>query len=54
MKTEVTARTMTVDTKTHKVFLLAAEAGPPSAPKDGKKGRPTILPDTFHVLVVGK
>jgi hypothetical protein len=54
VKTEVTARTMAVDDKTHKVFLLAAEAGPPSAPKDGKKGRPTILPDTFHVLVVGK
>lgn len=54
VKTEVTARTMTVDPQTHKVFLLAAEAGPPSAPKDGKKGRPTILPDTFHVLVVGK
>jgi DNA-binding beta-propeller fold protein YncE len=54
VKTEVTARTMTVDPQTHKVFLLAAEAGPMSAPKDGKKGRPTILPDTFHVLVVGK
>jgi len=54
VKTEVTARTMAVDTKTHKVFMLAAEAGPPSAPKDGKKGRPTILADTFHVLVVGK
>jgi DNA-binding beta-propeller fold protein YncE len=52
--TEVTARTMAVDTQTHKIFLLAAEAGPPSPPKDGKKGRPTILPDTFHVLVVGK
>jgi DNA-binding beta-propeller fold protein YncE len=54
VKTEVTARTMTVDPKTHKVFLLAADAGAPSAPKDGKKGRPQILPDTFHVLVVGK
>jgi DNA-binding beta-propeller fold protein YncE len=54
VKTEVTARTMVVDDKTHKIFLLGAEAGPPSAPKDGKKGRPTILPDTFHILVVGK
>jgi len=52
--TERTARTMTVDDKTHKIFLLAAEAGPPAPSKDGKKGRPTILPDSFHVLVVGK
>jgi DNA-binding beta-propeller fold protein YncE len=52
--TERSARTMAVDTKTHKIFLLAAEAGPPAPAKDGKKGRPTVLPDTFHVLVVGK
>jgi DNA-binding beta-propeller fold protein YncE len=48
--TERGARTMTVDEKTHKVYLLAAERGP--AP-EGKKQGP-ILPDTFHVLVVGK
>jgi DNA-binding beta-propeller fold protein YncE len=52
--TERTARTMALDTKTHKIFLLAAEPGPPAAAKDGKKGRPTVLPDSFHVLVVGK
>jgi hypothetical protein len=52
--TERTARTMTVDPKTHKVFLLAAEPGPPAPAKDGKKGRATVLPDSFHVLVVGK
>ena len=47
--TERGARTMTVDTKLHRVYLLAAEYGP--APKDGKKGR--ALPDSFHILVVG-
>jgi len=52
--TERTARTMALDLKTHNIFLLAAEAGPPAAAKDGKKGRPTVLPDSFHVLVVGK
>jgi|HubBroStandDraft_1064217.scaffolds.fasta_scaffold139030_2 DNA-binding beta-propeller fold protein YncE len=52
--TERTARTMAVDTKTHNIFLLAAEAGPPAPAKDGKKGRPTVLPDSFHILVVGK
>lgn len=52
--TERGARTMTVDTKMHRVYLLAAEYGPPPEPKDGKKGRPPVLPDSFHVLVVGK
>ena len=51
--TERGARTMTVDQKNHRVYLLAAEYGP--APETGgKKGRPPILPDSFHVLVVGK
>jgi DNA-binding beta-propeller fold protein YncE len=49
------ARTMTVDPKTHKVYLLAAEYGEAPPPKEGqKKGRPPVLPDSFHVLVVGK
>jgi hypothetical protein len=49
------ARTMTVDEKLHRVYLLAAEYGPaPEAKEGGKKGRPPVLPDSFHVLVVGK
>jgi DNA-binding beta-propeller fold protein YncE len=52
--TERGARTMTIDPKTHKVFLLAAEYGPTPEAKDGKKQRPPVLPDSFHVLVVGK
>ena len=49
------AKTMTVDEKLHRVYLLAAELGPAPAPKEGKKqSRPPALPDTFHVLVVGK
>jgi len=52
--TERGARTMTIDDKTHKIFLLAAEYGPPAPAKDGKKSRPTVVPDSFHVLVVGK
>ena len=52
--TERGARTMTVDPKNHKVYLLAAEYGlaPEAAP--GKKARPPVLPDSFHVIVVGK
>ena len=53
--TERGARTMTVDPKNHKLYLLAAEYGPAPEPKEGqKKGRPPVLPDSFHVLVVGK
>jgi YVTN family beta-propeller protein len=55
VQTERGARTMTLDPKTHKVYLLAAEFGPaPEAQPGQKKGRPPILPDSFHVLVVGK
>ncbi|MGO9260529.1 MAG: YncE family protein [Bryobacteraceae bacterium] len=53
--TERGARTMTVDTKLHRVYLLAAEYGPTPEAKEGqKRGRPPVLPDSFHVLVVGK
>jgi len=48
--TERGARTMCVDEKLHRVYLLTAERGP--AP-EGKKQGP-VLPDSFHVLVVGK
>lgn len=48
------ARTMTVDEKLHRIYLLAAEFGPPPPPKNGKAQRPQPLPDSFHILVVGK
>ena len=52
--TEPGARTMAVDTVTHKVYLLTAELGPAPAAQPGQRVRPSIVPDTFHVLVVGK
>jgi DNA-binding beta-propeller fold protein YncE len=52
--TERGARTMTVDPKTHRVYLLAAEYGPAPEAKAGERKRPPVLPDSFHVLVVGK
>ena len=45
---------MTVDTKLHRIYLLAAEYGEAPPPKDGKKGRPPVVPGSFHILVVGK
>jgi len=53
--TERGARTMTIDAKTHQIFLVTAKFGPPpAATADQPRPRPTILPDTFEVLVVGK
>ena len=53
--TERTARTMALDEKTHRIYLSAAETGPAPEAKEGqKKGRPPILPDSYHIVVVGK
>jgi len=49
------ARTIAADQKAHKLYLPAAEYGPPPAEtKDGKKARPQPLPDSFQILVVGR
>jgi len=48
--TKAGARTGTLDPSTGLVYLPTAELGPPE--KSG--GRPSIVPDTFQVLVVGK
>jgi YVTN family beta-propeller protein len=48
-----TARTMGVDPKTHRLYLPTVESGPPTAGKDGKQ-RPSTLPDSFSVIVMGR
>jgi len=49
------SRTMTVDTKLHRVYLPAVEYGAASAAQSGgRSGRPSPLQDSFHLLVVGK
>jgi YVTN family beta-propeller protein len=45
--TQLGARTVAVDPKTHRVFLPTAEFGPPA---EGQK-RPSVKPGTFMVLV---
>lgn len=49
------ARTMTLDPKTHQVYLVTAEFGPPPAPTPERpRPRPSIVPGTFKLLVLGK
>ena len=59
------AKTLTMDTKTNHVLMIAAEYGPPPAPpadapppdaqkKGGRGPRAPMLPDSFSIVVVGK
>jgi DNA-binding beta-propeller fold protein YncE len=49
------ARTMALDPKTHNVFLATAQYGPPpAATPERPNPRPTILPNSFVILVFGK
>ena len=51
--TERSARTMSLDTKTHKIYLSAAQLGAaPEATADNPHPRPKMIPDSFHVLVL--
>jgi len=52
--TERGARTMAVDTEKHRVYLPTAEFGPMPEAKEGQRVRPPVLPDSFHLVVVGK
>jgi hypothetical protein len=55
VKTEVGAKTMGLDTKTHNLFLDTADFGPLAAPTaDQPRPRPMAVPGTFHVLVYGR
>jgi len=54
IQTQRGARTIAADQKAHKLYLPAAEYGPPAESKDGKKGRPQPVPDSFQIVVVGR
>jgi WD40 repeat protein len=55
VKTQVSAKTIAMDPKTHRLYLSAATPGPAPAGKAATKGggRRTYLPGSFVVLVVG-
>jgi DNA-binding beta-propeller fold protein YncE len=53
--TKKSARTLAVDTRTHRAFLPAADFGaPPSPTADNPHPRPALLPGSFEILVVGR
>jgi YVTN family beta-propeller protein len=53
--TQAHARTMALDPKTHQVFLVTADFGatPPATPENANP-RPTMVKDSFVVLILGK
>jgi hypothetical protein len=51
VKTMPSAKTLTLDSKTGHILLIAAEYTPPPA---GGRGRGQMVPDSFTILVVGK
>jgi len=48
------ARTIALDPKTHRVYLITADFTPLPAPVAGQRQRRTIVPGSFVVLVVGR
>jgi len=56
VKTMVSAKTLTLDSKTNNILLIAAEYGPAPTPPPagGRGGRGQMIADSFTILVVGK
>jgi DNA-binding beta-propeller fold protein YncE len=55
IQTQRGARTMALDYANHNVYLVTADFGSaPAATADNPRPRPTILPDTFVLLVYAK
>lgn len=51
--TKKSARTLAIDTKTHRAFLPAADFGPPPSPTaENLRPRPSLVPGSFEILVV--
>jgi hypothetical protein len=55
LPTERGARTMAYDPATDRIYLVTAEFGPrPAATADNPRPRPSIVPGSFTVIVVGR
>ena len=49
------ARTIALDSKTHNIYVVTAEFGPaPAATPENPRPRPTMVPNSFVVLLYGK
>jgi DNA-binding beta-propeller fold protein YncE len=55
VKTKPGAKTMALDLKTHRLFLSVADYGPPPTPtQERPHPRPSIVPGSFKILVLGR
>jgi DNA-binding beta-propeller fold protein YncE len=56
VKTMTRAKTLTLDSKTNRILLIAAQYTPPPspAPTGGRGGRGQMVPDSFSILEVGR
>jgi hypothetical protein len=56
VQTMTGAKTLTLDSKTNHIVLIAAEFTPPPTPPPagGRGGRGQMVPGSFTILVVGK
>jgi YVTN family beta-propeller protein len=55
IKTEVGAKTMALDPKTHNLFLITSDFGPPPPPTaDELHPNPVGIPGTCHLLIYGR
>ena len=56
VETKAGAKTLTLDSKTNQILLIAAEYTPPPTPPPagGRAGRGQMVPDSFSIVVVGK
>jgi DNA-binding beta-propeller fold protein YncE len=56
VKTMTRAKTLTLDSKTNHILLIAAQYAPPPSPPPagGRGGRGLMVPDSFSILEVGK
>lgn len=55
VQTKPGAKTLTLDTKTNRLFLISADfTHPPPAAPDQPRGRTQMIPGTFSIIVVGR
>jgi DNA-binding beta-propeller fold protein YncE len=56
VKTRKNAKTLALDTRTNRIFLITADFGPPPAPaaQGRSSSRGPIVPGSFSILVVGQ